>query len=110
LGALVDNGGPTATHALLPGSPAINAGDNSTCAAAPVSSVDQRGVSRPQGAMCDSGAYEYQTPTAVTLAGLEAASSSSALAVPVYLLAMIWLAALLLIVSSKAPERLARPG
>jgi hypothetical protein len=60
--------------------------------------------------MCDSGAYEYQTPTAVTLAGLEAASSSSAQAVPVYLLAMIWLAALLLIVSSKAPERLARPG
>ena len=27
LGPLADNGGPTLTHALLPGSPAINAGD-----------------------------------------------------------------------------------
>jgi hypothetical protein len=27
LGPLADNGGPTKTHALLPNSPAINAGD-----------------------------------------------------------------------------------
>ncbi len=50
------NGGRTATYALLVTptiSPAINAGDNSTCAA-----TDQRGVSRPQGANCDIGAYE----------------------------------------------------
>ncbi|PYI88184.1 MAG: hypothetical protein DME26_04050 [Verrucomicrobia bacterium] len=53
LGPLQDNGGSTLTIALLPGSPAINAGDSSACPA-----TDQRGVSRPQGARCDIGAYE----------------------------------------------------
>jgi len=53
LGLLQDNGGPTETHALLPGSPAIDSGDNGTCPA-----VDQRGVARPQGAGCDRGAVE----------------------------------------------------
>lgn len=53
LGSLRDNGGPTLTHALLAGSPAIDAGDPATCEAA-----DQRGVSRPQGAVCDMGAFE----------------------------------------------------
>ncbi len=56
LGPLQDNGGPTNTHALLPGSPAINAipiGDiNSGCTAWPPN-TDQRGVARPQGAACD---------------------------------------------------------
>ncbi|MBN1976210.1 MAG: DUF11 domain-containing protein [Anaerolineae bacterium] len=56
LGPLADNGGDTQTHALLPGSPAIDAG---TCAGAPA--ADQRGVARPQGAGCDIGAYEAQT-------------------------------------------------
>ena len=55
IGALVDNGGPTLTHALLPGSPAINTGDNAACSA-----TDQRGVARPQGAQCDIGSYEAQ--------------------------------------------------
>ncbi len=58
LAALADNGGPTQTMALTPISPAIDAGDDSNCAADPVSGVDQRGVSRPQGAHCDMGAYE----------------------------------------------------
>jgi hypothetical protein len=53
LGPLADNGGATQTHALLSGSPAIDAGDNSTCPA-----TDQRGVARPQGSACDIGAYE----------------------------------------------------
>jgi hypothetical protein len=53
LGPLQDNGGPTYTHALLPGSPAINAGTND---GAP--STDQRGVSRPQGPSTDIGAFE----------------------------------------------------
>jgi hypothetical protein len=53
LGVLAGNGGPTATHALLPGSPAIDAGDDLRCPA-----VDQRGVLRPQGGPCDVGAYE----------------------------------------------------
>lgn len=53
LGALQDNGGPTRTHALLSGSPAQNAGDNLACP-----STDQRGVTRPSGAACDTGAFE----------------------------------------------------
>lgn len=55
LGPLANNGGPTLTMALLPGSPAIDAGSNVTCA-----SVDQRGVTRPQGGVCDIGAYELR--------------------------------------------------
>ncbi len=50
---LADNGGATLTSALLPGSPAIDAGDSSACPA-----TDQRGVSRPEGSACDIGAYE----------------------------------------------------
>ncbi len=51
LGPLGNNGGPTDTHALLPGSTAIDAGV--TCLP-----YDQRGVVRPQGAKCDIGAFE----------------------------------------------------
>jgi hypothetical protein len=58
LGPLADNGGPTQTMALPDGSPAIDAGDDATCA-----SADQRGVTRPQGSHCDIGAYEYQGDT-----------------------------------------------
>ncbi len=55
LGALANNGGPTLTHALLPGSPAINAGNNSGCPP-----TDQRGAPRPRTAAnrCDIGAFE----------------------------------------------------
>jgi hypothetical protein len=58
IGPLADNGGPTQTHALLPGSIAINAGDNS--AALP---TDQRGFARTSGAATDIGAYEVQPDT-----------------------------------------------
>ena len=60
LGALADNGGPTLTHALLAASPAIDAGDNSTC-----EGKDQRAIIRPQDGdgdltdTCDMGAYEF---------------------------------------------------
>jgi beta-glucanase (GH16 family) len=53
LGALADNGGPTLTHALLAGSPAIDAANDAVCPA-----TDQRAVARPQGPHCDIGAYE----------------------------------------------------
>lgn len=58
LGPLGDYGGPTQTMALGAGSPALNAGNNATCAA-----TDQRGVPRPQGLVCDIGAFEYRVPT-----------------------------------------------
>ena len=54
IGPLANNGGPTWTHALLAGSPAIDAGNDATCPA-----TDQRGVNRPQGTHCDIGSYEY---------------------------------------------------
>ena len=60
LGPLTNNGGPTATIALLPGSRAIDAGD--TAAAPP---TDQRGVPRPFGTAADIGAYEYNASTNV---------------------------------------------
>jgi len=67
LGPLQDNGGPTFTHALLPGSPAINAVPSAECTydddGDPLTpevplTKDQRGVARPQGDGCDIGAYE----------------------------------------------------
>lgn len=59
LGALRDNGGPTLTHALLLGSPAIERGDN---AGAP--DWDQRGPGFPRivNGGIDIGAFEVQAP------------------------------------------------
>jgi CSLREA domain-containing protein len=54
LGPLADNGGPTFTHALGSGSPALDGGPV-TCPGVP---ADQRGLPRPQGDACDIGAYE----------------------------------------------------
>jgi hypothetical protein len=59
LGPLANNGGPSLTHALLPGSPAIDAGDLEACLA-----VDQRRFVRPGDgdgdtiAECDIGSFE----------------------------------------------------
>lgn len=53
IGPLADNGGFTPTHALLAGSAALDAAAAATCPA-----TDQRGVTRPQGAGCDRGAFE----------------------------------------------------
>ncbi len=50
--ALANNGGPTLTHALVSGSPAIDL-------AATGESTDQRNYGRPAGADHDAGAYEY---------------------------------------------------
>ncbi|MEO8306046.1 MAG: right-handed parallel beta-helix repeat-containing protein [Betaproteobacteria bacterium] len=62
LSPLANNGGPTRTMALQSGgptSPAIDAGDDATCA-----TTDQRGVARPQGIACDIGAYEVASGAA----------------------------------------------
>ncbi len=64
LGRLKDNGSPTWTMALLPGSAAIDAAVDANCTAEPVNSLDQRGVVRPQGAHCDIGAFEALQPGA----------------------------------------------
>ena len=69
LGPLQDNGGHTQTHALLTGSQAIDSGNNTTCAAAPINNVDQRGVARPQNTTCDIGAYELVTAVTPGAAG-----------------------------------------
>lgn len=58
LGLLADNGGPTQTHALLPGSPAIDQIPSGANGCGTDITIDQRGVTRPQGANCDIGAYE----------------------------------------------------
>ncbi|HEX2620783.1 MAG TPA: choice-of-anchor Q domain-containing protein [Phototrophicaceae bacterium] len=65
LDGIQDNGGPTLTHALLPGSNAINAGND--CSTTPdIVGIDQRGFARD--GQCDVGAYEFDgivpTPTA----------------------------------------------
>jgi hypothetical protein len=62
LGPLADNGGPTLTMALLPGSPAIDAVPVEHCTDADGEPllVDQRGTPRPQGAACDIGAFELE--------------------------------------------------
>jgi hypothetical protein len=59
IGPLADNGGPTRTHALLAGSPAINAG--TSCSV----TVDQRHT--PRDAACDIGAFEFGEFTTATV-------------------------------------------
>lgn len=68
LGVLADNGGPTFTHALAPGSPAIDAGNpaipgsgGSACAV-----TDQRAFLRSIGGRCDIGAFERGNAFVVT--------------------------------------------
>jgi hypothetical protein len=65
LGPLADNGGPTRTHALLAGSPAI---DHLPSGPVCGGGADQRGIVRPRGAGCDIGAFELDTnPDVVVL-------------------------------------------
>src|SRR5215208_4018592 len=64
LGTLADNGGPTKTHALLDGSPAIDKGNSFSA------TTDQRGLPRPSNFVdivnaadgSDIGAFELQAP------------------------------------------------
>jgi CSLREA domain-containing protein len=59
LASLADNGGQTPTHALLPGSPAVDRAPNAECPA-----TDQRRAPRPRDgngdgvAICDMGSFE----------------------------------------------------
>jgi hypothetical protein len=69
LGPLQDNGGPTQTRALLPGSPALNAGDPAQLGVA-----DQRGVVRRGGV--NIGAYQASA-SAFALTALTAATAGA---------------------------------
>lgn len=64
LGPLQNNGGPTKTHALLCGSPALNNGDNSVLSAPLNLSADQRGLPRKFNSNVDIGAFETQSTEA----------------------------------------------
>jgi hypothetical protein len=71
LGPLADNGGPTLTMAPQSGSPAIDAG-TAVCV-----STDQRGVTRPQGAACEIGAYEYEYQPVIYLVKWNASGANN---------------------------------
>ena len=90
LGPLQDNGGPTFTHALAAGSPAIDAGSGNC----PPPATDQRGIMRPVDGngdgtpVCDIGAFEFQpgvvttttttqTPTTTTTSSTTTGSTTS---------------------------------
>lgn len=81
----------SAAGTLIPGvgSPVIDAGDATICAASPVSNRDQRGATRPQDgngdgtARCDIGAHEVDAaPTTATLNGTVTLQGRSAANVP----------------------------
>jgi CSLREA domain-containing protein len=63
LGYFGPQGGSTSTAAPMPGSVAI---DRVPAATSGCSGTDQRGVARPQGTGCDSGAFEANGPITVT--------------------------------------------
>ena len=85
LGPLQNNGGPTFTLALLPGSVAIDAVTdcNDLSATPALVNTDQRGFTRPQdgdgngSALCDAGAFEVQ-PCSITCPGNVTAVSAVA--------------------------------
>lgn len=88
---LANNGGPTQTHALMPGSPAIDKGSSFGL------TTDQRGAMRPVdnpsipnaagGDGADIGAFELQAPTAasVTVSGRVSAGKRGVARAVVYL-------------------------
>ena len=88
LGPLSDNGGPTLTHALLPGSPAIDAGENSLAVdqAGATLTTDQRGFDRffdglnSGTAIVDIGAFELDAPSNPPSTATARASESLSLA------------------------------
>jgi hypothetical protein len=74
LGPLADNGGPTQTIALLPGSPALDVVPAANCP-----DTDQRGFPRPGAGEtnCDSGAFESNPPSISGITPSGAAANSA---------------------------------
>jgi hypothetical protein len=92
LGALADNGGPTQTIALLPGSPALGAGSNALAVDAQGSplTTDQRGpgFARIMNGTVDIGAFEVQAtaltpPTSHVVNSLGTSQTSDTFTVPI---------------------------
>jgi len=76
---LKDNGGPTQTIALIPGSPAVDAINPASDSSV---TTDQRNVSRPQGTFPDIGAFEatpdfYFSPVSAITANVGGSGSSN---------------------------------
>ena len=72
LASLADNGGPTETHALLSGSPAIDGGDVSA-----TETTDQRGAGFPRliGSRVDIGAFEAPAVVELSIAATDASKA-----------------------------------
>ena len=81
LGPFANNGGPTFTFALLPGSPALEAGDDALIGPPFNLATDQRGLSRKSGTHVDIGAFEHDVstwpPPSVTTLGASSGASSA---------------------------------
>ncbi|MEK6754211.1 MAG: choice-of-anchor Q domain-containing protein [Chloroflexota bacterium] len=79
LGPLQDNGGPTFTHALSGNSPALNAGNPATPGNGDSAclTTDQRGIVRPQGGVCDIGAYEGHFTAVSAISRLDPSPTSA---------------------------------
>jgi hypothetical protein len=80
LAPMADNGGPTPTMRLQPGSPAI---DQVPTSGAGCPQTDQRGVARPGGAACDIGSYELAPPQATTGPANEISATAATLSAAV---------------------------
>ncbi len=82
LGPLADNSGAVQTHALLPGSQAIDGGDDAQCPA-----TDARGINRPYDgdgdstAVCDIGAVETRHQLSISNNTIDEGDSGSVSAV-----------------------------
>jgi hypothetical protein len=89
LGPLADNGGPTQTMALLPGSPAIDAGDPNVTDPPP---WDQRGPGFPRivNGRIDIGAYEVQATGMPGANGARRGSPDPAVALTAHLHSVAW--------------------
>lgn len=96
LSPLADNGGPTPTHALWPGNPAVDNGDPAGCTdeTGALLTTDQRGYARPMDGSgdgfphCDIGAFELgvnstlSPASASTLVFTDTQGNPTSIAVP----------------------------
>ena len=97
LGPLQNNGGRTKTHALLDGSPAIDAG--SGCPP-----LDQRGAGR-FGAACDVGSYEKAGPRPTVAFANDGSADLSVIVVPPSGIVTMKDSAIYIYISNAGPDR-----